>query len=176
MGDPLDWSTDIGPIIDVAAKNNLQEYLAENRANIFFQTNAPAYGNFIPLSVLRLQQLQQIEREAFGPILHIIRYSEADTDAVIDAINALGFGLTCGIHSRNPRKAQALATKLRVGNIYINRDIIGAVVGAQPFGGRGKSGTGPKAGGPNYLQRFATEKVITINTAALGGDYILLTT
>lgn len=178
-GDPLDWGTDVGPIIDAEAKTNLQKYLAENSANILFQTSAPTTaatrGNFIPLSVLRLQQLQQLEREAFGPILHIIHYRETDTDAVIDAINALGFGLTCGIHSRNPRKAQALAMKLRIGNIYINRDIIGAVVGAQPFGGRGKSGTGPKAGGPNYLQRFATEKIITVNTAALGGDHILMT-
>jgi RHH-type proline utilization regulon transcriptional repressor/proline dehydrogenase/delta 1-pyrroline-5-carboxylate dehydrogenase len=179
IGDPLDWNTDVGPIIDTEAKNNLQKYLAENSANIEFQTSAPAtsetQGNFMPLTVLRIQQLSQLQREAFGPILHIIRYRDTETDAVIDEINSLGFGLTCGIHSRNPRKAQALAAKLRIGNIYINRDIIGAVVGAQPFGGRGKSGTGPKAGGPNYLQRFSSEKIITINTAALGGDHILMT-
>jgi RHH-type proline utilization regulon transcriptional repressor/proline dehydrogenase/delta 1-pyrroline-5-carboxylate dehydrogenase len=180
IGDPLGWSTDIGPIIDASAKQNLLDYLTENRASILFQTThfqttVPAPGNFIPPTVIRVHELQQLKREAFGPILHIIRYREVDTDAVINQINAMEFGLTCGIHTRNLRKAQTLAEQLRIGNIYINRDIIGAVVGAQPFGGRGKSGTGPKAGGPNYLQRFTTEKTLTINTAALGGDYILLT-
>jgi RHH-type proline utilization regulon transcriptional repressor/proline dehydrogenase/delta 1-pyrroline-5-carboxylate dehydrogenase len=119
-------------------------------------------------------RIDEVNREAFGPILHILRYRESETHGLIDQINAIGLGLTCGIHSRNHVKAVNLAMRLRVGNIYINRDIIGANVGAQPFGGMGKSGTGPKAGGPHYLSQFTSEKTITTNTAALGGDHKLL--
>jgi RHH-type proline utilization regulon transcriptional repressor/proline dehydrogenase/delta 1-pyrroline-5-carboxylate dehydrogenase len=175
LGDPLDWATDIGPVIDGAAKTQLTNYLARYQASILFQLPTPSTGNFVAPTLIRLRHIKQIEREAFGPILHIIRYREDDIDNVIDDINALGYGLTCGIHSRNHHKAQWIAERLRVGNIYFNRDIVGAVVGAQPFGGCGKSGTGPKAGGPNYLLRFTSEKTITTNTAALGGDYTLLT-
>jgi RHH-type transcriptional regulator, proline utilization regulon repressor / proline dehydrogenase / delta 1-pyrroline-5-carboxylate dehydrogenase len=110
----------------------------------------------------------------FGPILHVIRYSASAMDKVVEAINATGYGLTLGIHTRIDSVAQDLARRLRVGNVYVNRNMIGAVVGVQPFGGRGLSGTGPKAGGPYYLHRFATEQTVTINTAAVGGNTTLL--
>lgn len=175
-GDPLDWSTDIGPIIDADAAAELRGYLRERQGDILFQGDAAVSGsgNFIAPTLLRVRAVDQLQREAFGPILHIARYDDSAIDDVVDAINALGFGLTCGIHSRNQRRAEALAQRLRIGNIYINRDIIGATVGAQPFGGHGRSGTGPKAGGPHYLLRFVTEQTITTNTAAIGGDHQLL--
>jgi RHH-type proline utilization regulon transcriptional repressor/proline dehydrogenase/delta 1-pyrroline-5-carboxylate dehydrogenase len=176
LGDPLSWSTDIGPIIDNQARAQLLEYIAQqqNRGRVLMQLTAPVDGLFVAPTVIRLQHIKELPYEPFGPILHIIRYAEQTLGTVIDAINACGYGLTCGIHSRNEALALQLAERLRVGNIYINRDMIGAVVGAQPFGGMGKSGTGPKAGGPHYLQRFTAEKTISINTSALGGDYRLL--
>jgi len=176
LGNPLDWRSDIGPIIDSAAHRQLREHIERfrRRDKVIFQSHFPTHGLFMAPTLIRLEQIGDLQREAFGPVLHIIHYNEHQLDAVIDEINHAGFGLTCGIHSRNERKAKALAQRLRVGNCYINRDIIGAVVGVQPFGGCGKSGTGPKAGGPHYLARFAQEKTITVNTAALGGDQRLL--
>jgi len=162
-------------VINTAAKIELLVYLDQHSTDILFQCPSPNSGDFVPPTLVRIQHIQQMEREAFGPILHVLRYQESATETLIEQINSLRFGLTCGIHSRNLSKAIALAEQLQVGNIYINRDIIGATVGAQPFGGTGKSGTGPKAGGPHYLLRFTTEKTLTINTAALGGDYTLLT-
>ena len=175
LGDPLDWSTDIGPVIDDDAKTSLENYIDQHRANIIFQLQAPSTGNFVAPSVIGLENIAQLQREAFGPILHIIRYRDSAIDKLVDDINALGYGLTCGIHSRNLHHAQQLAARLRIGNIYVNRDIVGAVVGAQPFGGCGKSGTGPKAGGPHYVLRFVIEKTIATNTSAIGGDYKLMT-
>ncbi len=176
LGDPLDWSTDIGPIIDRDAQQQLQLHVEKFRAQgrVLFQGDAPKTGSFFAPTLIRLHALGELTEEAFGPILHIVHYDENAIETVIDDINAAGFGLTCGIHSRNLQRARDLALRLRVGNCYINRDLIGAVVGVQPFGGCGKSGTGPKAGGPNYLHRFLTEQTITINTAALGGDLQLL--
>ena len=107
--------------------------------------------------------------------MHVIRYRAEDLDKVIDAINATGYGLTLGVHTRVDASARYIASRVRSGNVYVNRNMIGAVVGVQPFGGRGLSGTGPKAGGPYYLHRFATEQTITINTAAIGGNASLLT-
>lgn len=179
FGDPLNWSTDIGPVIDTDAKASLENYIEQHRANIIFQLpiplEIPSTGNFVAPTTIRLKRISELQREAFGPILHIVRYRDSDLDQLVDDINALGYGLTCGIHSRNLHRAQQLAERLQIGNIYLNRDIVGAVVGAQPFGGCGKSGTGPKAGGPHYVLRFATEKVITTNTSAIGGDYTLMT-
>ncbi|MFT3930803.1 MAG: bifunctional proline dehydrogenase/L-glutamate gamma-semialdehyde dehydrogenase PutA [Spongiibacteraceae bacterium] len=175
FGDPLDWSTDIGPVIDQTAKAALKNYIDQHRDNIIFRLHAPSSGNFVAPTLIRLQQISQLQREAFGPILHIVRYRDNALDQLVDDINALGYGLTCGIHSRNTHRTQHLAARLRIGNIYVNRDIVGAVVGAQPFGGCGKSGTGPKAGGPNYVLRFVVEKTITTNTSAIGGDYKLMT-
>jgi len=119
--------------------------------------------------------LKILEREVFGPVLHVIRYPAKDLDAVIDAVNQTGYGLTLGIHSRIDATIEHVAKRIRAGNCYVNRNIIGAVVGVQPFGGEGLSGTGPKAGGPHYLPRFATERTLTINTTAAGGNASLLT-
>ena len=174
LGDPIEWQTDVGPVIDPDAKASLVRYLTEHSSQLLFQLDARATGNFVPPTLLRVMRIDEVNREAFGPVLHILRYRESETHGLVDQINALGFGLTCGLHSRNHVKAVNLAMRLRVGNIYINRDIIGANVGAQPFGGMGKSGTGPKAGGPHYLFQFTSEKTITTNTAALGGDHKLL--
>ena len=116
-----------------------------------------------------------LTREQFGPVLHIVRFKARELDKVINDINGRGYGLTFGVHSRNESFAAEIAQKIRVGNVYINRNIIGAVVGVQPFGGQGLSGTGPKAGGPHYLLRLANEKTISVNTAAVGGNTKLLT-
>jgi RHH-type proline utilization regulon transcriptional repressor/proline dehydrogenase/delta 1-pyrroline-5-carboxylate dehydrogenase len=176
VGDPLDWRTDIGPIIDTDARQKLIKHLEtfEERGQLLFRKHSPSPGTFLGPALVRLQAIGELTEEAFGPILHIIHYDENAIEQLADTINATQFGLTCGIHSRNVDRAQNLASRLRVGNCYINRDMIGAVVGVQPFGGRGKSGTGPKAGGPHYLLHFLSEQTITTNTAALGGDPQLL--
>jgi len=116
-----------------------------------------------------------LEREWFGPILHVLRYKARDLEKLVDAINATGYGLTFGIHSRIDSTVRRVAARVTAGNVYVNRNIIGAVVGTQPFGGCGLSGTGPKAGGPHYLHRFAQERTLTINTSAVGGNASLLT-
>ena len=124
---------------------------------------------------MEIDALSQLTGEVFGPIVHLIRYQANKLDQVIDAVNATGFGLTLGVHTRVDATARYIASRVRAGNVYVNRNMIGAVVGVQPFGGRGLSGTGPKAGGPYYLHRFATEQTVTINTAAVGGNASLLT-
>ena len=121
-----------------------------------------------------MPSLEALEREVFGPIVHVVRYAAAELDNVVDAVNAMGYGLTLGVHTRIDSVAQRIAARARVGNVYVNRNMIGAVVGVQPFGGTGLSGTGPKAGGPHYLHRFGTEQTVTINTAAVGGNASLL--
>jgi len=131
-------------------------------------------GTFVAPVAFEIDGIEALEREQFGPILHIVRYRASEIDRVIESINGRGYGLTFGVHSRNESFADEIAQKIRVGNVYVNRNIIGAVVGVQPFGGQGLSGTGPKAGGPHYLLRFATEKTVTVNTAALGGNASLL--
>jgi RHH-type proline utilization regulon transcriptional repressor/proline dehydrogenase/delta 1-pyrroline-5-carboxylate dehydrogenase len=131
-------------------------------------------GRFFAPLVVQLPALESLEREVFGPIVHVVRYRAADLDKVVDAVNAMGYGLTLGVHTRIDSVAQRIASRARVGNVYVNRNMIGAVVGVQPFGGTGLSGTGPKAGGPYYLHRFATEQTVTINTAAVGGNASLL--
>ena len=128
---------------------------------------------FAPMAV-EIENLARLQEEVFGPIVHVIRYRGAELERVIDEINATGFGLTLGIHSRIETRARAIQERVNVGNVYVNRNMIGAVVGVQPFGGCGLSGTGPKAGGPHYLQRFATERTLSINTAAVGGNTSLL--
>jgi RHH-type transcriptional regulator, proline utilization regulon repressor / proline dehydrogenase / delta 1-pyrroline-5-carboxylate dehydrogenase len=128
---------------------------------------------FAPLAVA-LPGLAALEREIFGPIIHVVDYRASELDQVIEQLNGMGYGLTLGIHTRIDAVAERIAARARVGNIYVNRNMIGAVVGVQPFGGCGLSGTGPKAGGPHYLARFATEQTISINTAAVGGNASLL--
>lgn len=180
VGDPAHWSTDVGPVIDKAAQENLQAHIEKiQRAGhtLLAQTALPhsiPEGFYIAPSAFTINSISELAEEQFGPILHIVRFNAKALDTVIDDINATGYGLTLGIHSRNAAFAEYLAKHLAVGNVYINRDQIGAMVGVQPFGGQGLSGTGPKAGGPLYLTRFVTEKTITNNTSAIGGNAGLL--
>ncbi|WP_299316659.1 bifunctional proline dehydrogenase/L-glutamate gamma-semialdehyde dehydrogenase PutA, partial [uncultured Halomonas sp.] len=180
VGDPRDLGTDVGPVIDEDARAGLTAHIerlkAEDRlvAETRLETHETAHGTFVAPVAFEIDGIEALEREQFGPILHIVRYKSSEIDRVIDSINGRGYGLTFGVHSRNESFADEIAQKIRVGNVYVNRNIIGAVVGVQPFGGLGLSGTGPKAGGPHYLLRFATEKTVTVNTAALGGNASLL--
>jgi RHH-type proline utilization regulon transcriptional repressor/proline dehydrogenase/delta 1-pyrroline-5-carboxylate dehydrogenase len=128
---------------------------------------------FAPLAV-EIDSIARLEREVFGPVLHVVQFAGSDLDAVVDEINGSGYGLTLGVHTRIDSVARRIALRAKVGNVYVNRNMIGAVVGVQPFGGCGLSGTGPKAGGPHYLPRFATEQTITTNTSAVGGNATLL--
>jgi RHH-type proline utilization regulon transcriptional repressor/proline dehydrogenase/delta 1-pyrroline-5-carboxylate dehydrogenase len=177
LGDPARLGTDVGPVIDDEAMSMLERHAAQLK-NARWSHRAPHAANsrgrfFAPLAV-EIESLGALQREVFGPVVHLVTYRARDLDAVVAAINALGYGLTLGIHTRIDGLAQRIARTLRVGNVYINRNMIGAVVGVQPFGGMGLSGTGPKAGGPHYLQRMATEQTITTNTAAIGGNAGLL--
>ncbi|WP_166255639.1 bifunctional proline dehydrogenase/L-glutamate gamma-semialdehyde dehydrogenase PutA [Marinobacter salicampi] len=179
IGDPALHSTDVGPVIDQEAQSGLQQHLAhlETSARFIAQVKLPPSchsGYFIPPSAYGIDSISQLDKEHFGPILHVVRYAAENLDKVIDEINQAGYGLTLGIHSRSEGTAAYIERRVKVGNTYINRNQIGAVVGVQPFGGRGLSGTGPKAGGPHYLLRFATERARTINTTAVGGNASLL--
>ncbi|MBL4597518.1 MAG: aldehyde dehydrogenase family protein, partial [Rhizobiaceae bacterium] len=131
-------------------------------------------GNFFPPHIIELDDAGLLKEEVFGPVLHVVRWKQGEIEKVVDAINASGFGLTFGIHSRIESTVEQVLARLDVGNIYVNRNTIGAIVGTQPFGGSGLSGTGPKAGGPNYLARFGEEQVISTNTAAAGGNASLI--
>jgi RHH-type proline utilization regulon transcriptional repressor/proline dehydrogenase/delta 1-pyrroline-5-carboxylate dehydrogenase len=178
IGDPRKLSTDIGPVIDRDSLAMLQAHAAkmEQQGRLVARVPLPAglAGHFFAPCAFEIDTIKQLEREVFGPILHIVRYRSRDIDSVIDDINATDYGLTLGIHSRIDRTQEYIASRIRAGNCYINRSMIGAVVGVQPFGGERLSGTGPKAGGPHYMLRFATERTLTINTAAVGGNASLL--
>lgn len=179
IGDPNSVKTDVGPVIDATAKANLNAHIGHIKqvGRLINQLELPTgteNGHFVAPIAVEIDSIKVLEKEHFGPILHVIRYKAADLPKVIDEINSTGFGLTLGIHSRNESHALALADKVNVGNVYINRNQIGAVVGVQPFGGQGLSGTGPKAGGPHYLTRFVTEKTRTNNITAIGGNATLL--
>jgi RHH-type proline utilization regulon transcriptional repressor/proline dehydrogenase/delta 1-pyrroline-5-carboxylate dehydrogenase len=180
VGDPLDLATDVGPVIDPAAQQMLQEHSAAITRQARWQHTralqaAHGEGCFVAPLAVEIDSLAQLPGEVFGPIVHVVRYQAHRLDQVIEAINGTGYGLTLGIHTRVDSTARYIASRVRAGNVYVNRNMIGAVVGVQPFGGRGLSGTGPKAGGPYYLHRFATEQTITNNTAAVGGNASLLT-
>lgn len=180
VGDPADLATDVGPVIDQPSCAMLAAHAAYITKRATWQHARPLTpdlhkGTFFAPQAVEIASLAQLTREVFGPIVHVIRYRADDLDRIIDAINATGYGLTLGIHTRVDASARYIASRVRSGNVYVNRNMIGAVVGVQPFGGRGLSGTGPKAGGPYYLHRFATEQTVTINTAAIGGNASLLT-
>ncbi len=181
VGDPAMLSTDVGPVIDADAQALLDAHAAEMDrvatpiATVALDADATAHGTFFAPRAWELSSLDQLERENFGPALHVIRWKGDELDAVIDAINASGYGLTLGVHSRIDETIDRIVSRARVGNVYVNRNQIGAVVGVQPFGGQRLSGTGPKAGGPHYLPRFTTEKTVTVNTTAAGGNASLLT-
>ncbi|MCH2092318.1 MAG: bifunctional proline dehydrogenase/L-glutamate gamma-semialdehyde dehydrogenase PutA [Pseudoxanthomonas sp.] len=180
IGDPGLLSTDVGPVIDADALKILDDHAARmaKEARLIKQANAgedAEHGTFFAPRAWELTSLDQLHKEIFGPALHVVRWKADQLDAVIDQINATGYGLTLGVHSRIDETIDRIAARVKVGNVYVNRNQIGAVVGVQPFGGQGLSGTGPKAGGPHYLPRFATEKTVTVNTTAAGGNASLLT-
>lgn len=181
VGDPGLLSTDVGPVIDEDAKAILVEHAARMDTEAKKIAEAPldpevaARGTFFAPRAYEIPSLDILKREVFGPVLHVIRWKASELDQVIAAINATGYGLTLGVHSRIDATIDYISRHARVGNCYVNRNQIGAVVGVQPFGGEGLSGTGPKAGGPHYLLRFAGERTLTINTTAAGGNASLLT-
>ena len=175
IGDPLDPATDIGPVIDEEARTSLSTY-ADGMGKPLFRPSLPPdteHGSFFAPVAYLLADAGQLKREIFGPVLHVVRYAADRLDSLLDAIAANGFGLTLGVHSRIESVQRRILDRLPVGNAYVNRNQIGAVVGVQPFGGRGLSGTGPKAGGPITLFRFAEERSLTVNTAAAGGNAAL---
>ncbi len=179
VGDPMLYSTDVGPVIDEAAQDTLDAHKARmyREAKVLADLKMPEScraGTYVTPAIFEIDRISRLEREVFGPILHVVRYPQGQLDKVIDAINATGYGLTLGLHSRIAAVADFVGERARVGNLYVNRNQIGAVVGAQPFGGEGLSGTGPKAGGPNYLVRFATERVRATDITATGGNVQLL--
>jgi RHH-type proline utilization regulon transcriptional repressor/proline dehydrogenase/delta 1-pyrroline-5-carboxylate dehydrogenase len=175
IGDPADPSTHIGPVIDAEAKQRLDAHIArmKKQARVHFAGTAPQ-GNYVAPHIFELSDADQLTEEVFGPVLHVVRYRADRLAQVLQSIERSGYGLTLGIHSRIDDTVEDVIDALQVGNIYVNRNMIGAVVGVQPFGGHGLSGTGPKAGGPHYLPRFATEQTVTVNTAAAGGNAALL--
>ncbi|MGV8938949.1 MAG: bifunctional proline dehydrogenase/L-glutamate gamma-semialdehyde dehydrogenase PutA [Allorhizobium sp.] len=180
VGNPADITTDVGPVIDDRQKAMLDEHVASmgGTQKIRYAGTVPdaakAAGTFVAPHIIELDRAEALTREVFGPILHVVRWKARDLPKVLDSINATGFGLTLGVHSRIEATIRTVVDTLDTGNVYINRNMIGAVVGTQPFGGSGLSGTGFKAGGPAYLLRFAQEQVISVNTAAAGGNASLI--
>ena len=177
LGDTANWATDVGPVIDRSAFDGIQQHIqrlkSSSKVLLAQDTPAQAATNLIAPHAFELQQVSDVAQEIFGPVLHVVRWS-GDPLAVVEQVNALGYGLTMGIQTRIDSRAHSLAAAAHIGNVYINRNTIGAVVGVQPFGGEGLSGTGPKAGGPHYLLRFCAEQTVTVNTTAAGGNAALL--
>jgi len=181
VGDPTDYSVDIGPVIDQTAAHDLRAHLnvLEQQGQLIYQCSLNHLkdkgGHYIAPSAYLIDDWTLLKCEHFGPILHVMTFKAENIDNIVDQINELGFGLTFGLHTRLDQRMQDIIKHLDAGNIYINRNMIGAVVGVQPFGGQGLSGTGPKAGGPHYLLRFMHEKTVSINTTAQGGNASLMT-
>lgn len=176
VGDPALLSTDVGPVIDSDAYGSLMAHIHDLSAQKIHEAPMAEFvANSVPPTVFKINKISDLDKENFGPLLHIITYNASQLDEVIKAINDIGYGLTLGIHSRVESQVEHILKTANVGNIYVNRSMIGAVVGVQPFGGMGLSGTGPKAGGPHYLYRFVTEKTVSINTTASGGNTTLAT-
>ncbi|WP_026607825.1 bifunctional proline dehydrogenase/L-glutamate gamma-semialdehyde dehydrogenase PutA [Methylocapsa acidiphila] len=180
VGDPRDLSVHVGPVIDLAAKTSLEAHIAAMRRRAIVRyageipTSAPRNGFYVAPHIFELAQPTDLDREVFGPILHVVRYKANELDRLLDQLEAMGYGLTLGVHSRIDATIAHIMERRLAGNCYVNRNMIGAVVGTQPFGGFGLSGTGPKAGGPHYLERFCVEQTVTINTAAVGGNAALV--
>jgi RHH-type proline utilization regulon transcriptional repressor/proline dehydrogenase/delta 1-pyrroline-5-carboxylate dehydrogenase len=180
LGDPRDPATQVGPVIDREAKDKLDRWIADmdGQGRVRFRWDAakslPPNGLFVPPAIVELDRARDLREEVFGPILHMVRWRADELEPLLEEIAGNGTGLTLGIHSRIDARVEEIIARLPNGNVYVNRSMIGAVVGTEPFGGTGTSGTGPKAGGPNYLRRFATEQTVTINTAAAGGNASLL--
>ena len=179
IGDPRELDVDVGPVIDAEAKAALDDHLAEleRSGKVLARIDLPPeteHGTFVTPAMVEIESLADLDREHFGPILHVVRFASGDLGKVIDDINATGYGLTLGLQSRIDTTRKFVEARARVGNLYVNRNQIGAVVESQPFGGEGLSGTGPKAGGPHYVARFATERVTCIDTTAAGGNASLM--
>ena len=179
VGDPGLLETDIGPVIDSEAQAMLEGHIKRMESEATCVGRSPlgpetAHGTFVAPVAYEIDSISRLQREVFGPVLHVVRYEASALDRVIDAINDTGYGLTLGIHSRIDTTIDYIHQRLRVGNAYVNRNQIGAIVGVQPFGGEGLSGTGPKAGGPHYLHRFATERTLSVDTTASGGNASLM--
>ena len=178
LGDPRDLATHVGPVIDGEAKSKLGRWIAmmDSRGAVLFrlEANPPTGGTYVTPAIVELDSARELKEEVFGPVLHFVRWRSSELDRLLDDIAANDTALTLGIHSRIETVVAHVAARMPHGNVYVNRNMIGAVVGSQPFGGSHLSGTGPKTGGPNYLRRFALEQVITVNTAASGGNATLL--
>jgi RHH-type proline utilization regulon transcriptional repressor/proline dehydrogenase/delta 1-pyrroline-5-carboxylate dehydrogenase len=184
VGNPAELATDVGPLIDAEAFEGINRHVARLKKQSksllsLYSIDLSAMPNLMPPQMFEVASLQSVGDEIFGPVLQVVRWGPGcagleTPEAVVRAINALGYGLTFGIQTRIDSRAQALAGAAHIGNVYVNRNMIGAVVGLQPFGGEGLSGTGPKAGGPHYLYRFCAEQTVTINTTAAGGNVALL--
>ncbi|WP_295640654.1 L-glutamate gamma-semialdehyde dehydrogenase [uncultured Methylibium sp.] len=182
LGDPADYATDVGPVIDAEAHAGIARHVErlDREAKRLARRSPPEglAGHYIAPVAYEIARVAELKHEVFGPVLHVVRWGPGsaapDVDALVGQINALGYGLTLGVQTRIDSRAQRIAQAARVGNVYVNRNMIGAVVGVQPFGGEGLSGTGPKAGGPLYLYRFCGEQTVTVNTAAAGGNAALL--
>ena len=178
IGDPAELETDVGPVIDSEAKGSLDEHVAamEKAGHTLYRRDLPKgpTGSFVAPAIVEIGSIKDLAKENFGPVLHVVRWKADNLAGVIEDINATGYGLTLGLHSRIDSTRRLVESRARAGNFYVNRNQIGAVVGSQPFGGEGLSGTGHKAGGPNYVVRFATERVTTIDTTAAGGNASLL--
>ena len=180
VGDPARLSTDIGPVIGIEARKSLCAHVErmQAEAKLLFQIPLANHlleqGSFFAPCAFEIDHISRLTQEVFGPVLHIIRYRSDALDDVINQINSTGYGLTLGIHSRIEQRVCYIQERVKVGNIYVNRNMIGAVVGVQPFGGENLSGTGPKAGGPHYLLRLVTERTICVNTTASGGNTALM--
>jgi RHH-type proline utilization regulon transcriptional repressor/proline dehydrogenase/delta 1-pyrroline-5-carboxylate dehydrogenase len=179
IGDPALLATDVGPVIDSDAQEMLAAHaqrMAREADTVHEMALPPGteHGTFFAPRAYEIESIEMLEREVFGPILHVVRYQADKLEAVCEAINRTGYGLTLGIHSRIDETAERVCGLVHAGNAYVNRNMIGAIVGVQPFGGEGLSGTGPKAGGPRYLHRFATERTLSVDTTAAGGNASLL--
>ena len=176
VGDPRETGTHVGPVIDRQAQASLTAYLARRAAEgrIVYAGTAPTLGAFVAPHIVRLDRAGDLREEIFGPVLHVVRWRAGEFTTLVAEIAASGYGLTMGLHTRIEQRIRELAAAAPAGNIYVNRNMIGAVVGSQPFGGVGLSGSGPKAGGPDYLRRFVRETTVTINTASFGGDAELM--
>jgi RHH-type proline utilization regulon transcriptional repressor/proline dehydrogenase/delta 1-pyrroline-5-carboxylate dehydrogenase len=174
VGDPSDPRTDVGPVIDQGAYDRLMAHREETRGQWIKTIAAPGEGLFVPPTLIRVPRVEDVKKEWFGPLLHVTTWKAGQLAETVERVNRSGFGLTMGLHSRIARAAETVEELATVGNLYVNRSMIGAIVGSQPFGGEGLSGTGPKAGGPHYLPRFCAERVTSTDTTSAGGNATLL--
>src|SRR5919202_5327265 len=174
VGDPADPRTDVGPVIDQGAYERLMAHREQSRKRWLKTVAVPERGLYVPPTLIGVARLEDVKKEWFGPLLHVTTWKGGELAETVERVNRSGFGLTMGLHSRIARAAETVEEVATVGNLYVNRSMIGAIVGSQPFGGEGLSGTGPKAGGPHYPPRFCPERVTSTDTTSAGGNATLL--